>query len=31
VSNDMNGAEDVLWEENHEENSYCSDKNVGSD
>jgi hypothetical protein len=32
VSNDMNGADDdVLWEEDHEENSSSSDENVDSD
>jgi hypothetical protein len=32
VSNDMNGTEDdVLWEEDHEENSSSSDESVDSD
>jgi hypothetical protein len=32
VSNDMNGTEDdVLWEEDHEENSSFSDESVDSD
>jgi hypothetical protein len=32
VLNDMNGTEDdVLWEEDHEENSSSSDESVDSD
>jgi hypothetical protein len=32
VSNNMNGTEDdVLWDENHEENSYSKDGCVDSD
>jgi hypothetical protein len=32
VSNDMNGTEDdVLWEENHEENSSSSGESVDCD
>jgi hypothetical protein len=32
VSNDMNGTQDdVIWEEDHEENSSCSDESDHSD
>jgi hypothetical protein len=32
VSNDMNGTEnDVLWEEDHKENSSSTDESVDSD